>query len=92
MDIDREEQALREFILIALIVFILSVSIFSFFKLKIEICSQESKVDHQPLNNVLIIWVALVIAAVVLLFFVMLNGKKLNIENNIGQIGDFVGD
>lgn len=91
MDIAGEGQALREFILIALIVFILSVSIFSFFKLKIEIGSQESKVDHQPLNNVLIIWVALVIAAVVLLFFVMLNGKKLNIENNIGQIGDFVG-
>lgn len=91
MDIDLGEQALREFILIALIVFILSVSIFSFFKLKIEVGSQESTVDHQPLNNVLIIWVALVIAAVVLLFFMVLNGKKLNIENNIGQIGDFVG-
>ncbi|MEX5505797.1 hypothetical protein Q1J61_18570 [Pseudomonas putida] len=44
-----------------------------------------------PLSNAFIIWLALVIAALVLFAFAFLYGKRLNIENNIGQIGDFVG-
>lgn len=82
---------LREFILIGLVVFILGVSIFSFYRFTLEGSGGDLNDDLPPMSNALIVWMALVVAALVLLFFVMLNGKKLNIENNIGQVGDFVG-
>ena len=82
---------MREFILIGLVVFILGVSFFSFYKFTLERNGDHFSDDLPPMSNALIVWMALVVAALVLLFFVMLNGKKLNIENNIGQVGDFVG-
>lgn len=45
----------------------------------------------QPFSNPLMTWGALVLAAIVILGFVVLYGRPMRLDNNIGQIGDFVG-
>lgn len=82
---------MKEFISIGLVVFILGVSVFSLYRFTLERSGSDLSDDLPPMSNTLMVWLALVVAAIVLLCFVTLNGKKLNIENNIGQVGDFVG-
>ena len=48
-------------------------------------------VELSPISNSLIVWVALVVGALVALLFVTLYGRPLNINNDIGQVGDFIG-
>ncbi|NCE87020.1 hypothetical protein [Pseudomonas sp. Q1] len=82
---------MREYIAIGLMMFILCITVLSVYRLALERSPSVDDNDIPPISNALMVWIALVVAAVVLLSFVVLYGRKLNIENNIGQIGDFVG-
>ncbi|ONH50941.1 hypothetical protein SAMN04490182_2034 [Pseudomonas cedrina] len=86
-----KEKVLREAIAIVLVTFILGVSLFSMYRFSIEKGGRSSDENIPPISNALMVWLALVIAGLVLLSFVALYGRRLNLDNNIGQIGDFVG-
>ncbi|WP_375123657.1 hypothetical protein [Pseudomonas sp. LW8] len=82
---------MREYILIAVIVFVVLVTAYSIYQFVSERSVSGVIEEIPPISNALMVWMALVVAAVVLLSFVILYGRKLNFENNIGQIGDFFG-
>lgn len=82
---------MREYILIALVIFVLVITAYSIYKFALERSASNVTEEIPQISNALMVWMALVVAAVVLLSFVILYGKKLSFENNIGQIGDFFG-
>lgn len=85
-----QEKDVREYFIIALVVGVLFVTIVSIYKYFHEI-SDGQTVELEPISNSLVIWLALVVGALVVLSFVVLYGRPLNINNNIGQVGDFIG-
>ena len=82
---------MREFLEIVLIVFLLVVSAYSLYRYMCDKSGSEDAKAVEPINNILVVWMALGLTGLVILSFVVLYGRRLNIENNIGQIGDFVG-
>jgi hypothetical protein len=47
--------------------------------------------DAQPLDITLIAWFSLVFVFLISLWFIYLSESKFSVDNNIGQIGDFIG-
>lgn len=81
---------MREYLIIALVVVLLLVTMVSLYRYFNERAS-EGVMELPPINNSFMIWLALVISVLVVLLFVVLYGRSLNINNNIGQVGDFIG-
>jgi uncharacterized membrane protein len=81
----------KEYVLIVLVIIIFGVTAYSFYRFALERNSPSVNEDIPPISNALMIWMALIVAVLVSLSFVLLYGKKLRFENNIGQIGDFFG-
>lgn len=78
---------LLEIVLVAGVLLVTIVSVYKYFHER----QGRKLVELSPISNSLIVWVALVVGALVALLFVTLYGKPLNINNNIGQVGDFIG-
>ncbi|OJT50015.1 hypothetical protein BSZ28_18460 [Pseudomonas moraviensis] len=82
---------MKQLILIVLIVFFIG---FSFISLYRAICFKKdlrNTDDVQPLNNIFVIWLALTVGFFVVLAFILLYNVDLHLNNNIGQVGDFIG-
>lgn len=81
---------MREFLVITLLAGVLLITIVSMYKYFNE-SAEGHAVELSPISNSLVIWVALVVGVIIVLLFVVLYGRPLNINNNIGQVGDFIG-
>ncbi|MDH1511821.1 hypothetical protein N5I28_18895 [Pseudomonas mosselii] len=81
---------MREYLIIALVVALLLITVLSLYRYFTE-RADTGVTELPPINNAFMIWLALVISVVVALSFVVLYGKPLSLDNNIGQVGDFIG-